>query len=165
MNHQNDQMDQAIDQVANRMVSVPENDRLLDTIVTSLPERRSHRWNIVWAPLAVGIAVLLIAVAVRRNNDVEPTQNVASINRVPLAELVKSIEPNEPVERVERVERVEPVKSNDTFDRDYGLPPVAAPVEIAFRSIGVEGPIVVPPSEVAPLVLTELPSVDDSSRD
>ena len=162
MNHPTDQMDRAIDQVANRMVSVPDNHQLFDAIVTSLPERTSNRWNIVWAPLAVGMAVLLIAVAVRRNNDVGPTRTVASSNHVALAELVKPVVPNEPVEPVERVERVEPAASND-FDRQYGLAPVAAPAAIALKSIAVDDALSVSASQLAPIVITDLLSSDDSS--
>jgi hypothetical protein len=60
--------------------------------------------------------------------------------------------------RAERSRRT--ILPNDAFDKEYGLPPVAEPVDIAFKSIAVERELF-----VAPLVLVELPVLDDSSRD
>jgi len=50
----------------------------------------------------------------------------------------------------------------DTFDRDFGLKPVAGPREIAL--VGIEAPPVIdlPSVEVAPIVLTDLPLASES---
>jgi hypothetical protein len=174
MNPHNDRLDRAIDLAANRMVSVPEDDQMLDTIVARLPERSNASWLAGFKWQLAGAAIALVAVAILsfdtmvRHDDSTPTFDPA----VPIARVEppsRTIVPPDPVEptvrtivpnvRLERPARTS--VANDAFDRQYGLPPVSAPVEIAFKSIAVETNLVVPPSELAPIVLPAL----DESRD
>ena len=73
--------------------------------------------------------------------------------------------PNDSDRAIVLNERLNPrvnARVNEAFDRQYGLAPVGEPKAIAFEPIGVENAIVVPASVLAPLVMSDLPALDES---
>jgi hypothetical protein len=176
MNEQKDRLDRAIDLVANRMVSVSESDRMLDTIVADLPERSETSWltGFRWQLAGGAIALLAVDTIVRHEGSTRPFDPVVPIARVepPSRTSVPNDRTNDRAERSDRTivpndraERTSRTFVANDFDEKYGLLPVNAPAVIAFTSITVEDALSVPASELAPLVLTDLPVLDDSSRD
>ena len=175
MNEHNDQIDRAIDIVANKMVSVTADQLSAEQIVSQLPERSAGSWfggfrlQLVGGAIAViAILILSFGTIVRHDRSTRSFDPGVSIARVeppsgtiaPNVFVERPSRTTAPNDRAERSGRTS--VPNDTFDRDYGLPPVSAPPAIVLKSIAVETDLTVPASELAPLVLSELPSLDES---
>ena len=126
-----DRLDDAIDQVASRLVAVPDDGEMTPRIVSALPERTSRlRWLI---PQFAAIGALAIAAFMwtTRDNTAPAMATVPSSNGVPLAVLANAVAANEPgtalrtmpLEPLEPLERLEPLSERD---HERALPAIEA---------------------------------------
>jgi hypothetical protein len=165
-----DQLDAAIDQVAMRMVAVPDNGELTQRIVAALPERTSRlRWLI---PQFAAIGALVIAALIwttGNDNTPESAMLPSSIGTsvIAFAIPVAANEPGTalrtmPLERLERVARMEPRVAAESVDHERSLPAIAALRSLDFDSLA---PVSLPedaPLTLEPLAIADLPLTADS---
>lgn len=160
-------MDDAIDRVAARLVAVTDDSRLLQRVMTRLPERAAPPWFAAMpVQLAAGGALVLIAFLYAR-----PWRESAP-SALPRITAIVPLEVPDPGSRIP----VEPIDSRlpspdsrlpgdavDRPDHERSLPPVAPLESLAVASIdapAIEADALDP---LAPLVLTELPLASDAS--
>ena len=171
IDHARDPLDQQIDRVAARLVSVDHDDALVERIVSGLPERNQRSgWLAVLLPQAALAAALIVAAIVWTSRDRE--QAVEPFSAPPAAGVV-AIEvpvqhaaapaltaPGAPRDAVRRVTDAAPIAA---ADHERSLAPVDAPVALevaalASPSLPEEAFVV-----LAPIVLTELPLSSESN--
>jgi hypothetical protein len=162
-----DPLDQAIDRVAARLVSVDHDATMVDRIVGRLPERSGvGGWLRVLAPqaalaTAIVVATLVWTMSDRQPVDRDPAGAPAVAAAVPASEAPVAIAPISAVEAPARPTRVAarltPPVAALPADHERSLAPVEAPipleiVSLASPSLPEEAFVV-----LLPIVLTELP--------
>jgi hypothetical protein len=164
-----DRLDAVIDQVAARMVAVPDDCEMTLRIVSALPERASRlRWLI---PQFAAIGALVIAAIMwtTRNDRTPETVLVPTSAGTRMTGLANPVAANEPgtalrtmpLERVEHLERMEPAMSASA-DHERSLPAIAAMRSLDFESLA---PVSLPedaPLTMEPLAIADLPLTADS---
>ena len=170
-----DPLDQAIDRVAARLVSVDDDRAMVERIVARLPERNGlGGWLRVLLPQAAVATALIVTALVWTRGDRErvvpdPTpppsiaQAGASASEVPVVPAPSAgasalVNPTRIAAR-----RVTPAAAALPVDHERSLAPVAAPVPLEVASLASpslpEEAFVV----LAPIVLTELPLSGESN--
>jgi hypothetical protein len=165
-----DPLDQAIDRVAARLVSVEHDEAMVERIVARLPERNGvGGWLRVLAPQAALAAVLIVAGLVWMRSDreqvvrdpaVAPSAVQAGGSTVPAPSAIVSA----PVNATRMAaRRMTPAAPALPADHERSLTPVEAPiplevVSLASPSLPEEAFVV-----LAPIVLTELPLSGESN--
>ena len=163
--HARNPLDQQIDRVAARLVSVDHHDAIVKRIVAGLPERNQRSgWLAVLAPQAALAAALIVAAVVwttrEHEQDIEPllAPLVAGVTAlegpVQYAPVPGSGAPVAPRLAARRVIEGAPIA---VADHERSLAPIDAPVALevaalASPSLPDEAFVV-----LAPIVLTELP--------
>jgi hypothetical protein len=186
-----DHLDAAIDHVAARMVSVPDDADLALRIVSALPERTSRlRWLIPQLA-AIGAIVIAAILWTTRNNTAPTTAALPSSEVAPLVELAGSVIAREPgtawrtlplesaSARIDsrelrrdlavaasgrvggRLELVELVEPLDG-DFDRSLPPIAAVTALVISDMDPGALPGSPALVLAPIAITELPLTAES---
>lgn len=170
-----DPLDQAIDRVAARLVSVDHDRAMAERIVARLPERSSAGgWLRVLAPQAVLATVLIVAAWLWTTNDRDqvvrdpvPAPSVAQAGTAASeAAVVPAPSPavSVPVNATRMAaRRVTPAALELPVDHERSLAPVEAPIPLEVVSL--TSPLL--PEEavvvLAPIVLTELPLSGESN--
>jgi hypothetical protein len=169
-----DPLDQAIDRVAARLVSVDHDATMVDRIVGRLPERSGvGGWLRVLAPQAALATVLIVAGLVWTTSDREqvvsdpaaapPVAGAGAPAREVSTVLVPPTDVEAPVNATRvAARRVTPIEAALPVDHERSLAPVEAPiplevVSLASPSLPEEAFVV-----LAPIVLTELPLSGES---
>ena len=161
-----DRLDQAIDQVAQRLTRVEDNAALAAQIINALPERVTwFGWLFhSWAPRLAVIAVVVVSGIVwgsRREASTPSASPLASsqplIAPTALVASVREAEPNRtmPLERVESLEPLEPARAD--FERS--LAAIAPPAALSLKAVAPsqlpgQGALAVEPLVIADLPLT-----------
>ena len=170
-----DELDQAIDRVAARLVSVDHDAAMVERIVTRLPERsRAGGWLRVLVPQAAVGAALIVAALVWTTRDGEqvvgdlaPAPAVARAGTAPdevPAMPALPVTASAPVHATRMAaRRATPAAPALPVDHEFSLAPVEAPkplevVSLASPSLPEEAFVV-----LAPIVLTELPLSGESN--
>lgn len=160
MNATGDRLDDAIEQVAKRLIRVAEDDALAARIANALPERSPIRW---WAPrlaITTGLAIGALFSVLRpfdgRSTGVLRTES-SSAPFVEFRAAIQrtSVEP-ELIVRRSTVER----SSNDrrtTADFDRSLAAIASPLPLALGAVEPSDLPGQSPLIVAPLAIADLP--------
>ena len=161
-----DRLDTAIDQVASRMVAVPDDGEMTLRIVSALPERTSRlRWLIPQLA-AIGALVIVALVWTMRN---ESTPGIAMLpspagtSMIGLANAVAADAPGTasrtmPLEGLEHLDRMEPLDG----DHDRALLPIEAVAALVVPSLS---PVDIPATElltIAPIAVSDLPMTAES---
>src|SRR5688572_29320971 len=126
-----DRLDAAIDQVAARLVAVPDDGEMTLRIVSALPERTSRlRWLV---PQLAAIGALAIAALVwtTRNSTTPAIATLSSSNGMPVTVLANTVLPSEPgtalrTTPLERLEPLEPLEPLPERDHERALPAIEA---------------------------------------
>lgn len=168
-----DRLDAAIDQVAARMVAVPDDGEMTLRIVSALPERPA--WSLHWLmprlaiTAALAIAALGITVVLRTFDDRSTAVLRSAVLSSPAVELAAAAlehrTTREPASIVRRT-FVEPSQSDrrttDVLDHERSLPAIAAMRSLDFDSLA---PVSLPedaPLTLEPLAIADLPLTTDS---
>lgn len=161
------QLDVAIDCAATSLVTVAPDEMLADQIASRLPERSRRRlkpspsnWTRLAPQFAAAAGVALLAsflISNRPAKIVEAPAIEATAVPPPIVERAPVVTPAVVANSV-----VTSLPDDNTFDRDYGLLPVATIHEIAVTVIATTSPLGVPSAEIAPIVLADLPLASDS---
>lgn len=169
-----DPLDQAIDRLAARLVSVDHDEAMTERIVARLPERSGPGgWLRVLVPQAALAAALIVAALVWSRSGREPVvadpAAVPSVAQAGVATSAVSPVPapvagvNTPVNATRiAARRATPAATELPVDHERSLAPVEAPtplevVSLASPSLPEEAFVV-----LAPIVLTELPLSGES---
>ena len=161
--HTRDPLDQAIDQVAARLVSVEHDQAMADRIVARLPNRAARSaWAGALVPQAALATVLLVGVFLWTTREPElvrePVVDVVSAG----AEAPALRTPMAPALRTTVTPRSDDSQFVLTPDHERALVPVAAPIALEVAALAAsalpEEALVV----IAPIVLTELPLSGES---
>ena len=153
--HTRDPLDQAIDQVAARLVSVEHDQAMADRIVARLPNRAARSaWAGALVPQAALATVLLVGVFLWTTREPE-------LVREPVVDVV-SAGAEAPALRTTVTPRSDDSQFVLTPDHERALVPVAAPIALEVAALDAsalpEEALVV----IAPIVLTELPLSGES---
>ena len=164
-----DRLDMAIDQVAARMVAVPDDAQVTLRIVTALPERRPRlRWLIPRFAALAAIATAALIWTTRDNTPPAlttlPTLDGPTMNG--LANAVAANEPGTtvrtlPLEPMERLERMQPIL-RASGDHERALPAIETLGALVVPSLS---PKEIPATElltIAPIHIGELPMTAES---
>jgi len=169
-----DPLDQAIDRVAARLVSVDHDEAMADRIIVRLPERSGQGgWWRVLVPHAALATALVVAALVWSRSGREPVvadpaavpsvaQAGAAANEVPAVPVAPAAV-SAPVNATRiAARRATPAAPELPVDHERSLAPVEAPtllevVSLASPSLPEEAFVV-----LAPIVLTELPLSSES---
>ena len=165
-----DRLDTAIDQVASRMVAVPDDGEMTLRIVTALPERTSRlRWLIprlaAIGAIVIGAFVWMTRHAIAPAGGTLPSSNVARVTS-----LANAVAANEPgtaartilVERLEPLERLEPAVELANVDHERALSPIEAVSALVVSDLAPPELPATPALELAPIAITDLPLTAES---
>jgi hypothetical protein len=162
--------DSAIDQVAARLVAVPDHhDQLAQRIVSALPDRSSRlRWLI---PQFAAIAAVALAIFVWTRTARPPVPAVLPSSAVTamgaLASVVNATAPGTPSFRSRPLEhaRVAELSESSRSDFERALPALASVASLVMREVGVADLDPMPLSEPASISIPDLKlSAEDSWR-
>lgn len=161
--HTRDPLDQAIDQVAARLVSVEHDQAMPDRIVARLPERaRQSAWLGALLPQAALATVLVAAVIMWMTREPDQVREPAvDVRRAEAS--ASAVAPVVAAEAEAPALRTVDSQFVVTPDHERALVPVAAPMFLEVA--GLAGPAALPaepPVVLAPIVLTELPLSGES---
>lgn len=162
------QIDQAIDRVAARLVETgPDDGRVMQQVMAQLSERTSSPWFMAMpVQFAAAAALVMIAFVFAR-----PSQEVVQVEaNLPVrGALVMVSYPAPSTQRPALAFRLPtpdfrlPTMSLDRPDHEFSLPPVDAVEAIELSAITTPSLAPVAMEALAPLVLTDLPLASDSS--
>ena len=164
-----DSLDDAIDRVAAKLVSVADDPAAVERIVSSLPPRREREWwRMSSLPVqAVAAASLVLAIVYMRstsNDDLGPrieTQHPSVAVNAPRAEAVADASVTIPQERPQPATapvRRRRVRSTPEAQQAFGLPAMDAPAQLTIGTLISTAPLdPLEPASVAPILLNDLP--------
>lgn len=150
-------LDTAIDQVARRLVAVPDDAELAARIVASLPERSPRWWWLMPQFAALGAIVLAVAVWASRDRDVPALEPLVARMEALIAVSPTVIELKPELPRTRLLEPLEPLEALGSVDFDRSLSPVAAPSPLDVPALQTEDITAPEPLHIAPIELADLP--------
>jgi hypothetical protein len=165
-----DRIDEAIDHVASRLTHVDDDPALAAHIVSILPARSG--WSLHWLlpRLAITTAVAgAVALIVLRSFDDGSTEVLRTDNaRAPIVELARAITAQapgtaivEPELNVRRTTVAPSLNVGRTEDHEFSLVAIATPESLGLGSITPHDLPAEDALAIAPLALTDLPSMDE----
>ena len=166
-----DALDEAIDRVANRLVSVEDDAFAARRIVAALPERRARGWGSISSLAFQVTAIAAIALGVIYLRSSKPVERLSTEERQPLAVREQTANVPDTIPAVERppaaatvpaARRV--VRRPVDVPRAFDLTPIEGPRQLVIPTLVATEPLQpLEPASITPISISELPLGGESS--